>query len=121
MTPLDSLKAGLKTSIVTFIVGLVLALSGLVNEVNAYVTDGNPIDWSVGTSAVVALAGALLVGALNALMRFVQVAGVPFLGSLVDKILGAVPAYPEQGAAKVVTAPAAPGEPEFPTTTDLGD
>jgi hypothetical protein len=103
VTPLDTLKAGIKTAIVTAIVGLVLAISGLVNEINAWATDGDPVDWSIGTATLLTLGGALLVGILNALLRFIQVAGVPFLSKVIDKLLGAVPAYPEFGKAKEIT------------------
>lgn len=105
MTPLDALKAGIKSAVVTFLLGIALALSGLVNEVNDFVSEGNPIDLSVFTAAALALAGALGVGVLNALMRYVQVAGVPFLAAIVDRLLGAVPAYPEAGTPKVVDPP----------------
>lgn len=112
MTPLDSLKAGIKTAVVVFLTALVsllvLAITEALDWINSSGTD--VIDWSNMRKVAIAAAVALAVGVLNALLRFVQVAGVPFIGKLVDKVLGAVPAYPEQNVDKVVPALPSPME-----------
>lgn len=123
MTPLDTLKAGIKTAVVVFLTALlsllVLAITETLDWINSSGTD--VIDWSNMRKVAIAAAVALAVGLLNALLRFVQVAGVPFIGKLVDRILGAVPAYPEPGMTKSIDAgDAPPAPPEFPTTTNLG-
>lgn len=103
MTPLDTLKAGIKTAIVTFLTVLVGAVTGLVNEANEWLADRDPVDLSVAKVAVLAGLAALGTGLLNTGLRYLQVAGVPFLASLVTRVLGAVPAYPEADMTKKVT------------------
>lgn len=111
MTPLDTLKAGLKTAIVTFIGATIAIVVGLLGALADWAQDGSAPDLGNVRGLAVAAALALVVGVLNTVARYVQVAGVPFLAAIVDRILGAVPAYPEPAEPKLVT-PKQPRAPE---------
>lgn len=102
MTPIDALKAGVKTSVVTFLSTVVVLVVGLLNQLAEWSQAGNPPDIGNVRGLFVAAVLALCAGVLNSLARFAQVAGVPFIGGLVTRLLGAVPTYPEPDTTKVV-------------------
>lgn len=93
MTKLDALIAGVKTSIVTFLMGLVAIAIGATNALISALSTGNPPDLSFVKGAAFALITALAVGVLNSIMRLLQTVDLPFVTSLINKVLGKVPSY----------------------------
>jgi len=108
MTPLDTLKAGIKTAIITFIAASVAVAVGLLGALAEWAQGGQAPDLAAAKGIVIAAVLALAAGVANTLARYVQVTAVPFLGGFVDKILGAVPVYPEVHATKTVGEDAVP-------------
>lgn len=90
---LNSLKAGYKTAVITFVTTIVSALPGFMDAIRSATVDGNPPDMDVwqklGLSAVLAL----VVGLGNVTVRFIQAAAIPFVGALFDKVIGVIPDY----------------------------
>ena len=90
---LNSLKAGIKTAVIVFITSLVGVLTQLYAAVQSWSVDGNPPDPGVLKSALVSAVIALGLGVGNVVLRFVQAAGVPLFGTILDKIIGVIPDY----------------------------
>lgn len=104
MTPLDTLKAGIKTAVITFAATVVALVVGLLAALADWAQDGPAPDVGHLRGLIVAAVLALAAGVLNTIARYVQVAGVPFLAKLVDRLLGAVPTYPEATTTKAIVA-----------------
>lgn len=96
---INSLKAGIKTTIITFVTTILAALPGLMDAVKSWTVDGNPPNMDSYQKLGLAAVLALIVGLGNTVMRFLQAAGVPFIGALFDKLLGVIPDYlpPDEG------------------------
>lgn len=99
MTPRDALLAGIKTTVISFLTGLLLLFVSVLDKLAEWASKGNPPDLAVVKGAVVVLLLALATGVLNSLARYAQVSGIPLIGTFVDKVLGQVPKYlpPPQG------------------------
>lgn len=109
MTPLDTLKAGLKTAMITFLSTLVLLLVGVMTRLaDSLSGSGTGPDWNALGAAALAAVVALFAGVLNTTARYLQVRGVPLLSGLVDRLLGAAPSYPEAETVKVQAPPGLP-------------
>ena len=109
MTPLDALKAGVKTALFAFltaVLGVVTTiLPKLVEALQSKNTEGLDISaWGqLLWGAIVAAA----IGIVNALVRYIQVVGPQIANTILGKVFGAVPVYPEVEQAKVVPPKAA--------------
>lgn len=107
---LNSLKAGIKTAVITFITAMVGVLTQLMAAFQSWSVDGNPPDISVLKGTAVAAGLALVVGVGNVVLRFVQAASVPFIGTVLDKVIGVIPDYlPPPEAPVDAIGPANPG------------
>lgn len=89
----DPLKAGIKTSIATFITSILAIFAKLYDGLQSWSANGNPPDVAVLKGGLIAAVVALGLGLMNALYRFLQTVQVPLLGALFDKALGTVPSY----------------------------
>lgn len=90
---LNSLKAAIKTAVVTFITTLIASAATLMDALRSWTVDGNPPNMDTYQKVGLAAVLALLVGVGNAVIRFIQAAGVPFIGGLFDKLVGVIPDY----------------------------
>jgi hypothetical protein len=108
MTPLDALKAGAKTALISFVVVLVGVFSTALPGLVEWASGGAVPDLSAVKGTLFAGVSALAVGLTNAAIRYVQVAGVPFASSLFDRAFGAVPAYPEANVQKTMDSAGLP-------------
>lgn len=117
--------AGAKTAVVAFLTvlgaQLVLALTEIADWVNSSGKD--VIEWSGMRKTLLGAAAALILGLVNTAVRFVQAVKVPFFSWLFNKLLGAVPTYPQRGVSQLVVEsakadPAAPVVPIDPAPTD---
>lgn len=90
---LNALKAGIKTAFITFITTIIAASATLMDGIRSWTVDGNPPNMDTFQKLALAALLALLVGVGNAVIRFIQAAGVPFLGAIFDKTIGTAPTY----------------------------
>lgn len=90
---LNSLKAGIKTAVITFITAMVGVVTSLMSAAQSWANTGNPPDLSVLRGTAVAAVLALVIGVGNVGLRFIQAGAVPLLGTALDKIIGVIPDY----------------------------
>lgn len=90
---LNSLKAGIKTAVIVFITSLVGVFTQLFAAFQSWSVDGNPPNPGVFKAALVSAGIAFALGVGNVVIRFIQAAGVPFVGALFDKLIGVIPDY----------------------------
>ena len=113
---LNSLKAGIKTAVITFITTMVDVLTSLMSAFQDWSTTGNAPDLSILKGTAVAAALAMVVGIGNVVLRFIQAAAIPFLGAALDKVLGVIPDYLPPPASPVDNI----GEPNPGLNRDVG-
>lgn len=97
----NSLKAGIKTAVITFVTSLIATAARLMDAVRSWTVDGNPPNMDVFQATAWAAVLALIIGVGNTAMRFLQAAGVPFVGAMFDKMIGVLPHYPPPPEAPV--------------------
>lgn len=104
---LNSLKAGIKTAVITFIVTLIAGLVTLMDALRSWTTSGNPPDMDALQKFGWAALLALLIGLGNTVVRFLQAAGVPLVSQILDKLIGVIPDYlpPQEGPVDAIGDP----------------